>query len=248
MAKQRTPFLNPHFGAAVREFGLSLKKTSSIKHKGNRGGARERALRAFFEERLPSRYSVTEGEVVDLYGNTSPQLDLLFFDGSVNFQLNGDSTSILPAEALLASVEVKTKLTVQEIHKSCIAARKLRELRPYDKELGGVNIAASTDAGARYYHCIFAYETSIGSANWLAKESKRLKVACGGAHLIDAVYVLNRGLINLGHQIAQEEDADGAAITSFYFSILNFLQREGGRREPTPYSQYVTHGPKWKRI
>jgi len=157
----RSPFLNSRFGAAVEEFGIALKKSSSITHRGNKGRSREETLREFFRERFPTAYAITEGEVVDLNGSVSPQLDLMFYNQSTNFTLNADKTSILPAEALLASVEVKTTLNKIELEKSAIAARKLRDLRPYNRALGG------TDAGdspqrvrtARYYHCLFAYDS-----------------------------------------------------------------------------------------
>jgi hypothetical protein len=47
----------------------------SINHRGNKGGTRIGA-ESFLRERLPMRYAVTEGEVVDLHGHTSPQLKL----------------------------------------------------------------------------------------------------------------------------------------------------------------------------
>lgn len=107
----RTPYLNPQFGAAVKDFGLSFLKTQSINHRGSKGTAREGVLGDFFREQLPGRYSVTEGEVVDLHGHTSPQLDLMFYDASVDFPFRTEGADILAAEALLSSIEVKSKLT-----------------------------------------------------------------------------------------------------------------------------------------
>jgi hypothetical protein len=70
-----------------------------------------------------------------------------------------------------------------------------------------------------------------------------------GEHLVDTVYVLNRGLLNLTNDRGRLEDADGSAITSFYFSLLNFIQREGGRRSDTPYSEYASLlGGRWESL
>ena len=142
---------------------VALKKTSSIHHRGNKGSSREEALRAFFRERLPSNYAVGEGEVVDLNGQTSPQLDIMFYDQSVNFALVTGTTQILPAEALLSSIEVKSTLNSAEIEKSASAARKLRALQPYGRALGGKDIGdgESKPRVARYLHCIFAYDTDL---------------------------------------------------------------------------------------
>jgi hypothetical protein len=241
--RPRSPFLNSRFGAAVQEFGIALQKTSSIQHRGNKGASREEELRRFFRERLPTRFAVAEGEVVDLNGNTSPQLDMMFYDQSDNFALISGATQILPAEALLSSVEVKSILTHAEIEKSVNAARKLRQLRPYGRELGGTDIGDNSTKIklARYFHCIFAYASDLSSDRWMFREGARFSSLCGDDHLIDGVYVLNRGYLNLTQKAGLAENADGNAITNFYFSVMNFIQREAARRRPTPYDRYVTH-------
>ncbi|NIY95558.1 MAG: hypothetical protein HWE39_19710 [Oceanospirillaceae bacterium] len=244
MAKRklpRTPYLNPQFGAAVKDFGLSFLKTQSINHRGSKGTAREGVLGTFFREQLPGRYSVTEGEVVDLYGRSSPQLDLMFYDSSVDFPFRTAGADILAAEALLSSIEVKSKLTKAEIEKSVKAARKLRKLKPFGRPLAGndVGMKATGKKDSRYFHCLFAYETDLSENNWLESEVNRLKSACGTGHALDLVYVLDRGLIHVGHSIGKMEDGDGGAITNFYFSILNFIQREARRREATPFERYT---------
>ncbi|MEL6953648.1 MAG: DUF6602 domain-containing protein [Pseudomonadota bacterium] len=237
----RTPYLNPQFGAAVKEFGLSFLKTQNVLHRGNKGSAREGVLGNFFRQQLPGHYSVTEGEVVDLQGNSSPQLDLMFYDSLVDFPFRAEGADILAAEALLSSIEVKSKLTKAEIEKSVTAARKLRNLKPFGRPLAGnaVSSKASSKKTARYFHCLFAYETDLAASNWLKQEAGRLSSACGSDHVLDLVYVLDRGLIHLDHGIGRLEDSDGGAITNFYFSILNFIQREAGRRERTPFERYT---------
>ena len=75
----------------------------------------------------------------------------------------------------------------------------------------------------------------------MTREAERIKTLCGIYHLIDEIYVLNRGLLNISGNRGMAEDTNGGAITKFYFSILNFIQREGGRRAETPYYRYVTH-------
>jgi hypothetical protein len=247
----RSPFLNRRFALAVEEFGHALKKTSDITNRGDKGEAREDALRDFFCKRLPTGFAVVKGEVVDLNGGVSPQLDIMFYDQSADFALNAEHTKILPAEALLASIEVKSKLNKVEIEKSIIAARSLRCLQPYGRPLGGVDVGDAPQKIniARYYHCLFAYDTDLSEDDWMSKEFARIVSLAGAGHLIDAVYVLNRGLLNIPGERGCMEDAEGGAITNFYFSILNFMQRESGRRKETPYYRYVTHANKsWLKL
>jgi hypothetical protein len=247
----RSPFLNSRFGAALQEFGIALKKSSAINHPVSKGTSREESLRAFFRERLPTSYAVAEGEVVDLNGRVSPQLDIIFYDQSSDFALVADKIQVLPAEALLASIEVKSTLNRFEIEKSVRAARKLRELQPFGKPLGGADVGDDPlkAKAARYFHCVFAYDTDLSQENWLNREAARFSSFCSNDHLIDSVYVLNRGVVNLTNKVGKVEDENGGAITNLYFSILNFLLREGGRRRDTPYDRYVSHESKgWQKL
>jgi len=235
----RSPYLNPNFSAAIEEFAIALKKTSPINHRTSKGVAREDVLRTFFKQRLPTKFAVTTGEVVDLRGQTGPQLDIMIYDQTVNFALNAEDIQVLPAETLLASIEVKSKLNKQEIKSSIEAAKKLKALKPFDIDLVRKNTGKPKQC--RYYHCLFAYESDMSEDNWVEKEINRFNEQGADNSLFDSLYVLNRGIINFPNKIWRAEDQDGGAIINFYFSILNFIQRESGRRPPAPIERYVVH-------
>lgn len=241
-AKPVTAF-NTRFAAALSRFGATLLETSAVEHSGIKGTKREDAFRLFLEQRLPKRYGVASGEVVDQLNTVGPQLDVLVFDQTRDFSFSDGTIHILPAEALLVSIEVKSKLNANEVKTSCDAARKLRSLRPFKLALAGNDIGTGNESKnlVRYLHCVFAYETDLVEPTWLQSEAKRFRSNCAdNEHLIDNVYVLNRGLVNLNHNRGRLEDSNGSAITSFYFAILNFIEREGSRRKETPYQEYAS--------
>jgi Domain of unknown function (DUF6602) len=246
------PMVNNRFSAAVQRLGAALLESSADNHTGIKGTQREDAFRQFIADRLPKRYGVASGLVVDQFNTASPQLDVLVFDQTRNFSFNDGETQILPAEALLVSIEIKSRLNADEVSKICEAARKLRQLRPFKTALGGSDVGKANDQErpTRYLHCVFAYDTDLVSESWLKGEGRRFKrQAPNGEHLVDSVYVLNRGLINLTNDRGRLEDVDGSAITSFYFSLLNFIQREGGRRGDTPYAEYASLlGGRWESL
>lgn len=248
----KSPYLNERFANSVTQFGIEFKNTASIKHKGNRGSVREQALRNFFSKNLPSRFSVTQGESVDLLGESSQQFDLVIYDNTKNFPFSGDGVTILPAEAVLATVEVKSKLNTQKIVECITSSRKLRSLRPFDRALGGRNVGNVTENKrklCRYFHCIFAYETNLVENNWGKNELSRITDLANGEHLIDMAYVLNRGILNVPAGLYRVEDERGGAISSFYFAILNFVMREASRRDPAPYDRYITHSRNsWAKV
>ena len=238
-AKPATAF-NTRFAAALNHFGATLLETSAVGHTGIKGTKREDAFRLFLEQRLPKRYGVANGEVVDQLGAVGPQLDVLVYDQTRDFSFSDGTIHILPAEALLISIEVKSKLNAGEVEKSCEAARKLRSLRPFKLALAGTDIGTGNESKtlARYLHCVFAYELDLVEPTWLTSEAKRFRAnGAKGEHLIDNVYVLNRGLLNLNHNRGRLEDFNEIAITSFYFAILNFIEREGSRRKANPVSR-----------
>lgn len=195
---------------------------------------------------MPRAYSIEPGEVVDILGTHSPQLDIMFFDGHRNHAFaSGSSASIIPAEALLASIEVKSVLNKGEIEKSFAAAKKLRELRPFKDHLARVRSEGEpADDKCRYFHAVLAYETDIGLTNWMSKEYSRAEAAAHKEQTditaIDRIYVVNRGLIQTAKRrgIVEAGD-DGIGLLFLYMHLLNFIERENRRRAPVPYMEYA---------
>lgn len=242
------------FGTALAYFSLKVRETSNIKHTGAKGTERELNLATFIEDLLPDLYSAAKGEVVDLKGRKSPQLDVVIFDHMKNFPLYSGDTIVLPAEALLASVEVKSTLTAAEIKTSQIAARELKSLEPMKRPLGSPTTQGTTAElrAYRFLHCLFAYDTDIKPAKWakteLARLNKHASTAPDGG--IDLVYVLNRGLINTrSRSFIPEDAATGQALVAFWFAIYNFIDRENRRRDRAPYFNYASDLNRfWQKI
>jgi hypothetical protein len=105
-----SPPLNKNIQAAVLRFAAEFLESDAFKHAQTKGNEREHPVREFLRQRLPAAFRVDGGEVIDLFGNTSPQVDLLVSDSQRNFPLVEGSSVILPVEALLVAVEVKSLL------------------------------------------------------------------------------------------------------------------------------------------
>jgi Domain of unknown function (DUF6602) len=60
------PVFNNRFAAALR-FGAAFLETSAVSNTGIKGTKREDAFRGFMAERLPKRYGIATGEVVDQF-------------------------------------------------------------------------------------------------------------------------------------------------------------------------------------
>jgi hypothetical protein len=233
------------FEAAVRQIASQFLKSDRFKHAVSKGAEREAPIRDLFREHLPSCFSVTQGEIVDIRDEHSPQLDAIIYDSSRNFAFYSGASAILPAEALLVSIEVKSLLTRDEIRKSITAAQKLKRLRPFKQPVAEPRKEGeAADSRARFFHCIFAYHTDLSADNWLREEYRRY---CEEAEklkapnwIIDRIYVPNYGLINPAFDVGLPESKDsGDALLHFYMNTLNFLFRENARRDPVPYLNYA---------
>jgi hypothetical protein len=113
-AKKTTPDSGTEkFNELIRLAELDLwnefERARLFNQQGDVGTARESAVGRFLIDQLPGRYRVAAGEVVDRNGNSTGQTDLMIYDGTLTRPLYvRDSSVLLPAEALLAAVEVKT--------------------------------------------------------------------------------------------------------------------------------------------
>jgi hypothetical protein len=239
------PALSVGFEAAVVEFSAKFLTSSAFQHALTKGEQREQPIRRFFEDHLPQAFRIDSGEVVDLFGRTGPQLDLMISDRLRNFPIFRDTAVILPAEALLVSIEVKSELTLTEMTKTLAAAEKLRKLRPFKQPLGKKrNQGEPSDGRARYFHCVFAYKSDLARDSWLENEYSRVVNAAAKLGVspgtIDRIYIANHGLINPGTGTGFDEHArPGSGLMQFYMHVLNFLGRENDRRDRVPYLEYA---------
>jgi hypothetical protein len=236
--------LSAKFEAAILQFSAEFLRTEGFQHALTKGEQREEPVREFLRQNLPDVFGVATGEVLDSLGAHSPQLDVLVFDRIRNFPVHRGSAAILPAEALLASFEVKSMLTIAEIERSLVAAAKLRALRPFKRPLLGPDRGKTSHPDeCRYFHSVFAYHSDLAADGWLRAEharlldaSKRVGIA---ASTIDRIYVAQRGLIHPERTRGiAEDDSNGLALMNLFAHVLNFIVRENGNRKAAPSGQY----------
>lgn len=225
----------------------SFEESRLYAQRGDIGDFREDALAHFLRQRLPGRYAITSGEIVDTKGTQSGQTDVIIYDAMMTAPLTRGRNVILPAEALLAVVEVKSTLSLDELRKSVSGIKKIHSLRPWDAPYGvinGIKGKVTNPELPRVLTSIFAYESNLGAGDWQTKELKRIREVCKEVQLpvpcLDRVVVLNRGLINPAFGRALLPGQKGA-LGHWFFHLVNFLSRETGRRRAFPWNDY--HGP-----
>jgi len=102
----------------------------ALSHPGQKGGANENIVRTFLRKYLPASIGISEGVLVDRYGNLSRQLDVILFDDRKTpvFFVSGD-TRVIPIECAYAVVEVKARLDIAEFEKCVENMNSVRSLQ-----------------------------------------------------------------------------------------------------------------------
>lgn len=243
---------------AKQEVLLGSSKAAAFDHKGIRGDERAASLAQFLRQRLPDRFGVGKGEVLDYLDHRTGQLDLVVYDRSSSAPISAQNENLLlPCEALYIAIEVKSIVTQEDLNTSLRAAAKLRELRPFKARFVPPRRDGSPaeDDNHRCMYVIFGYTSNLSNdADWLAKEQLRLHSAAqnAGASLdsVDRLIVLDRGLINPAASAGKwDAGADASIFLESYLHLVNFLARESRRRPPVDWQVYGPRNTKgWKTI
>jgi Domain of unknown function (DUF6602) len=222
---------------------------------GIRGEKREDGVRKFLADQLPQSLSVVTGQAIDYFGTVSRQLDIMVYDATLNAPFEGERIKLLPAEALLAIVEVKSTLSSAEWPKIAQSVAQYLELRPYRRQFavrrGGQKAVA--DDLPRCFYSVVAFSSDLAkSSGWQQREFARMTTAFESEECLglDRVLILDRGVINPSEGRHRSSDDFGSNLFTWYISMANFLNREAPRRKPMDWQQYAgaSFETSWRRI
>jgi hypothetical protein len=227
-----------------------FENSGAFKSSTDIGDGRETAVAAFLQQQLPSRYRVARGEVLDTGGKQSGQTDILVYDASNTAPLltHGDGLVLMAAEALLATIEVKSRLTNAEMTKSLLGVKNLRSLRPFGSPWGlaRTNGAPATDGLANFFSTVFAFDSDLSKSGWPKNELSRVRRCSTTTDVpnqwLDRVVVLSRGMIIPSEGRVATFPDDRNVLGLWFFNLMNFLARESARRAPFPWNHYENAG------
>lgn len=105
-----------------------MAAVGAVKHRGERGRAREEVLRQYLREVIPEGFLVATGFIIDSTGKQSRQQDLIIVrrDYHPRFQVGG--TQFFPVESVAAVIEVKSTLKSRTLRNAIENARSVKAL------------------------------------------------------------------------------------------------------------------------
>lgn len=124
---------------------------------GLKGSAREVPTRDKLEQLLPRGIAVGTGCVIDSYGNTSRQMDIVLYEREFCpvYSINQDpATTYYPCEGVIAVGEIKTSVgssELQNIFTKISSVKKLRRFAPTSNDPAGQSMGLDDTVSFRQY-------------------------------------------------------------------------------------------------
>jgi hypothetical protein len=107
--------------------------------------------------------------------------------------------ALVPAEAALAVVEVKSSLNATAVAECVDNALSIRALSPYGKRFATRLGAETFDDRPRCFYSVLSYQSDLAEQTWLTSEWRRLTNAAEAKRtevvIVDRVVVLDPGLL-----------------------------------------------------
>jgi hypothetical protein len=167
----------------------------------------------------------------------------MIFDAGVNPPLVRGEQTLLPAEALLGVVEIKSRLDKKGVLEALANAASVHALRPNDKTFLPVRRRGdpAADGLPRCFYTVLASDSDLSPDDWLSREWRRLvsQDIQNCRQLIDMLVVLERGLIKPAEQKGKSLADQGTSLQQWFVALANFLAREARRRPPVDWQSYA---------
>lgn len=118
------------------EFAVKqARDAGTLKHSGMKGRLREIVIQDLIEPLLPNGIEVATGSIIDSYGKESPQIDVIIYSTTIlpPFMKTREQT-IVPVEACIQAIEIKSRLSSEEVRKAIATATSVKDLAIRDHE------------------------------------------------------------------------------------------------------------------
>ena len=193
---------------ADRRLRLALDfARARLGHAASKGSILESELRRILAEHLPRGLAVGQGEVVDMLGNRTGQVDLLITNEHQPFRWAPDEPGVHIIEGVSAGGELRASLGSSQFADAIAKGSRFKHLRY--RAHGGAQVFGRHPADlARFYEAppfiLVAIESSISPQTMLDRLADTPPIASpddkgGEQDALDALFLLDRGVaLNLG--------------------------------------------------
>jgi hypothetical protein len=200
--------LKAHMDAKEKELVVISKVPANSGHPLHKGTPREAFIKQFLQSHLPDHVAIGTGEIIDSDskpGAARNQYDIILYKRNYPKLDFGGGIGGFLIESVIATVEVKSTLTQEEMKKAMNAAKNAKNLKP--------NVTTSFTSGyipPSILNYVVAYDGPASMStvlNWIPTIQSQLGITSknlpidGDARLntpsqsIDGVFVLEKGFL-----------------------------------------------------
>jgi hypothetical protein len=214
---------------------------AAVAHKEVKGNIREVLLRDLFRPLLPSDVAVGTGQIATSRGDLSPQQDVVIYDRRILPPVLFESViGVFPIESVLATVEVKTKLTAPELASTYEAAAAIHTY-PY--------LSGQDDIGTgqplvhpvgRIIASVFALDSDLSSGG-KTELQRYQEIHPSGDSPLRAICVCGRGYWYLAGDDWRcvKPDVEHSETVAFIIGLFDALGGVGRTRRQPRLAGYV---------
>ncbi|MCI6265330.1 MAG: hypothetical protein MR598_00600 [Erysipelotrichaceae bacterium] len=156
-----------------------------IQHNLEDGKYREYLVKNVLTKVIPSKYSITNGFIIDSNNNISQEMDIIIYDKNYVPPFFEETYTVVPIEAVIAIIQVKTTLTKQALQDSI---DNLNSINKLESKTGGKIISATGGllTEKRFiapYKIIVSYKTDYSDTHSFIDNMK----------YVDMLYIVEKG-------------------------------------------------------
>lgn len=191
--------LESHLNAIEAVLLAQSKTASNAGHPNLRGGPREWFIQDFLENHLPSILEVGQGEIINADSKPQPkpgeyrsQADIVLYRRDFPKISYAQRNTAFLQEGVVATIEVKTKLTRKDLLQACKASITHKALKYYYPDTTSKVITHRYPPNIVPYVVAFDGPARMSTTvNWLKWMEQKLEVK--PARLVEMIVVLGKG-------------------------------------------------------
>jgi hypothetical protein len=215
-----------------KELQNKYEIASTIRHKGEKGRAREFGVAEFLRENLPEAYGVGTGELFSFETEgSSPQCDIIVYD-RMKMPVFGKQTTVqqIPIEGVFAVIEVRSVIDTNALKD---AARKFQAIRDLWTSAYPITGDHNDEEGPSFFLFGFKWMTTERSCLSFLKGNSKEDCTVVALDSGSSIWVgpkdRSRAARPVWLQNTEPEIGMYSTLAFFFFGVLDCCQRESNR-------------------
>ncbi len=202
------------------ETSLNGDMNIRIDHDLEDGKYREYLIKNILNKIVPKKYSITNGFIIDSDNNRTEEMDIIIYDSNYVPPFFDETYTIVPIEAVVAVIQVKTSLTKKQLNG---AIKNVNSIDKVHAKTGGKIISANGCKEVTEERKIQPYKIIISRTSRINKKynfNEELKSA-DIIYIVDDNYKLfvknkdSRGVVNNDLEELMKYQNENASINSY---------------------------------